>query len=155
MKKVKFLLFVIIMIVTTSCTTPLFIESYDDPSYNVGSSSYNPYGYDLLYSSNWGYYYYDPYRTRFLFDDYIHFHYPNLMRNWNRQDHWSYQGYRINHSFTRVNPSRDYTQNRGVTTPNFRRQNLQRGTPPPRNNYRGPAIGQSGNRGNGSRHRGG
>lgn len=162
-KLVQFLLFAVIMIVATSCTTTSYVESSDDPLYNEGRSYYglyNPYGYDLLYSTSWGYYYYNPYnKMRFLFDDYIYYYYPHL-RNGYRGNHWDYNQYNQNRSSGRVNPSRNYVQknvkrnnyrqspatrqNVQRSNPSSRQQNIQRSTPARSNYQRSPAT----NRGN-------
>lgn len=98
---VRFFLIITIMIVTTSCMTGLYYRSYDPIYGEVPSGEFNPMNYEVLYSPSWGYYYYDNYRARFLFDDYICMHYPHLRAG--RYEHWDFGQYHSNNYVTKLN----------------------------------------------------
>lgn len=117
MRIAKFFLLIIIMIVMTSCMTTRFVQSSDD-SYNTESSFrlFNPIGYELIYSPIYGYYYYDSFRTRFLFDDFIYMYYPDFGRYRGRY-HWDYFGYQQNHYFDRIDRDRNFVQR--YDSPNY------------------------------------
>lgn len=125
MKTIKFLMFIIIMIIITSCTTTRFVQSSDDSIYDTESSFrlFNPLGYELYYSPIYGYHYYDPFRTRFLFDDFIYRYYPNFGMYRNGRYHWDCFSYQQNHRFDRIDRNRNFIQR--YEGPNY---SMKRGT---------------------------
>ena len=153
MKIARFFLLIIVMTVMTSCMTTAYVQS-DDSTYTESSYRlFNPLGYELYYSPSWGYYYYDNYRTRFLFDNFILMYYPDFgMYRYGRY-HWDYFGYQRNNCFDRIDRNRNFVQR--YESPNYSRQrnsdgNDQRsqsrqvqGSNPMRNQNQGSATRQS------------
>lgn len=114
MKIDKILLVVIVMTVMTSCATKSHVKESDNYDSEFAEESYyrfNPRGYSLYYSYDYGYYYYDPHRSaRCLFDTFIYNLYPNLKGYRERNCHWDYFGYRENNCFDRIDHNKNFVQ---------------------------------------------
>ena len=90
-----------------SCTTTSYVQSDDGQNELL----YNPYGNEVLYSSNWGWYYYDNLHRRFLFDEYISRHQTNLTVGWYNKKHRDYNQYNNQHKQNysdKANGNKDY-----------------------------------------------